>query len=156
MILVWAVFGVVVIAGVGRWAWRFQMRAMNLVGFALGRRAGQPGTLVDVELTAVLPDHNGSVLIAFRPAGMKVDRRHASHQLPPASNLVLGLLDDEQIALARLTRWRSSAAPLLLWRDPTGDLVELSQLQTGQSVRLPVHTSAIPVDTAQSFPGSRT
>jgi hypothetical protein len=74
--------------------------------------------------------------MAFRPAGLKVRPGRDPAALPPATTLVVDLPDDEQVALARLQRWQTSAAPVLMWRDPQGELVELSQIQTGYSVRL--------------------
>jgi hypothetical protein len=142
MMILWALFGIAAIVVVSTWAWRLQMRAMHVVGLRLASMAGKPGTLVDVELTAVLPDHHSTLLIAFRPAGMRVRPDHDSSSLPPASTLVLSLPDDQQ-TLARLTRWQTSAAPILLWRDATGEQVEFSQMQTHQTVRLRVQDQAI-------------
>jgi hypothetical protein len=135
--ILWFLSGMVIIAAVSTWAWRFQMRALKVAGLRLAHLAGKPGTLVDVELTAVIADHSpgdhASVLLAFRPAGLS---GHPASAVPASSTLVLDLPDDEHVALARLQRWQTSAAPVLLWRDPKGEQVELSQMQTRQSVLL--------------------
>jgi hypothetical protein len=123
-----------VVAG---WAWRFQLRALHVTGLRLSQMAGVHGTLVDVELTSVLAEQS-SVLIAFRPSGMRLHPSHCGGTLPPPSTLVLALEGDGQVAVARLKRWEVSTAPLLLWRDPSGDMIELSQIQTGQRLCLPV------------------
>jgi hypothetical protein len=144
MMILWFLSGIVIVAVVSTWAWRFQMRAMKVAGLRLAHLAGKPGTLVDVELTAVIADrHPGdrpSVLLAFRPAGLA---GHPASALPASSTLVLDLPDDEHVALARLQRWQTSAAPVLLWRNPKGAQVELSQMQTRLSVQLQVRESTV-------------
>jgi hypothetical protein len=77
--------------------------------------------------------------------------------VPASSTLVLDLPDDEHVALARLQRWQTSAAPVLLWRDPKGEQVELSQMQTRQSVLLRVREQTgtqLPRINSVNTPGS--
>jgi hypothetical protein len=132
-----------VAALVGGWAWRWQLATLHAVGLRMAQLAGTPGTLVDVELTAVLA-RGASVLVAFRPAGMKVRPGLTPSARPAPTTLVLALDEEHDLVLGRLKRWEASAAPLLLWRDLSGDTVELSQVHTGQRLCLPVLAAKVP------------
>ena len=128
---------------VGGWAWRWQLATLHAVGLRMAQLAGTPGTLVDVELTAVLA-RGATVLLAFRPAGMKVRPGMTPSARPAPTTLVLALGEERDLVLGRLKRWEASAAPLLLWRDLSGDTVELSQIHTGQRLCLPVLAANVP------------
>jgi hypothetical protein len=122
---------------VSGWAWRYQLRVLNVTRAGAARVAGRPGTVTDVQLTSVLID-GPIALIGFEAATT------ASHAGPSSlaptprhrQSLVVSLDPDAEACIAALQEWEASGVPVVMWRDGSGGRLELSLLRSGQRVGL--------------------
>ena len=122
---------------VARWAWRFHLRALRLLGPGLVTSAGVSAAARSAELVSVLVEDD-IVLVGLRTVRAASTRQAGTTLRAPQSTLVLSLGGLRSASLARLERWQASQAPVLVWRNDTDNTLELCQLHTGQRVRLPV------------------
>jgi hypothetical protein len=135
----WLIFLSPVVFLASGWAWRYQLRVLHLTGAGTAHIAGRPGTVADVQLTSVLVD-GPSVIICFQAAA--ASRQSGPSPLVSAlrhgQNLVVCLDAGAEVDVAALREWEAGEVPLVMWRDGSGDRVELSVLRTGQRVALSV------------------
>jgi len=127
----------VVAWAVARWAWRLQVRALELLGPGIAKAAGAPDQARMAEVVSVLVDDD-SVLVGLGPARALSGRRRDGTARICESSVVLSVGERDQAPVARLARWQAAGAQVLVWRDGAQGTIELCQLQSGRSVRLPV------------------
>jgi hypothetical protein len=120
MILLLILILPVVAFEVARWAWRLQLRALDVLGPGLALSAGVSVSARTARLASVM------VLDDTLLVGLRSDDELATVALEGA----------DRTCLDRLEHWRVSDASVLVWTDPVAEEVELWQLHTGQCVRL--------------------
>jgi hypothetical protein len=131
------------------WASRYKMGNGGLAGVGVARTTGCPGTSADVQLTSVLL-LEPVVLLEFQAAAATL---YATGR-PPArighgrQSLVASLDGDEAASIAMMRGWVDSGVGVVMWRDSSAGLVELSRLRTGQRVVLSVVPDAVTMNRA--------
>jgi len=121
---------------VGGWAWRFHLRALQVLGPGLASQAGasMPASMAQVVSVMVEDD---TVLVGLRACPACGQPAPPACQVP-VSSIVVSVAGQGSGPVARLERWRASGAPVLVWRSGDDGSIELRQLHTGQRLRVPV------------------
>jgi hypothetical protein len=126
------------------WAWRYRVGKAGLAGVGVSRTIGCPGTSADVQLTSVLV-LEPVVMLEFQAAAATL---YATGR-PPArigqlrQSLVASLEGDAEASIAMMRGWEDSGVGVVMWRDSSSGLVELSRLRTGQRVVLSAVRDAV-------------
>jgi hypothetical protein len=122
---------------VARWSWRQHLLALRVLRPSLANETGvsTPPKTATVVSVLVIDD---TVLVGLRPAPTRRAQVMMAGLPAPVSTLLLSLDGNGCSSVARLERWQASEAPVLLWADGHANAIELCQLHTGQTVRLPL------------------
>jgi hypothetical protein len=112
---------------VSRWAWRFHLRALSVLGPGLATMAGAPAPASTLEVVSVLVEDD-TVMVGLRPAPTGPPHAAGTSLRAPVSTVVLSVAGVGCGPVARLQRWQASEAPVLVWHDRTDDAVDFCQL----------------------------
>ena len=127
----------VVATVVARWTWRQHLLALHVLRPSLAHEAGVSTPPRSATVVSVLVIDN-TVLVGLRPSLTRRAQATTAVSPAPASTLLLSLEGNGCSSVARLERWQASEAPVLVWADGRANAIELCQLHTGQTVRMPL------------------
>jgi hypothetical protein len=122
---------------VARRAWRFHLRALEVLGPGLATRAGTRGVATMAEVVSVLVEAE-TVVVALRGRPAQSDHNGGTAAPEPVSTIVVSVAGHGCSPVARLQRWEASGATVLVAHDECDGTIEFRQLHTGQHLRLPV------------------